>query len=42
MPKLIKTNENDIIWDLNTMKPEGKKVVIRKTISAMTIGSDLS
>ena len=42
MSKLIKTDVSDIIGDLNSMKPERQKVAIRKIISAMTIGRDVS
>ena len=37
-----KTNSSDIIEELNSLKPERQKVVIKKIISAMTIGRDVS
>jgi len=37
-----KTDSNDIIEELNSLKPERQKVVIKKIISAMTIGRDVS
>ena len=42
MSKVVKTDVNDIIGDLNSMKPERQKIAIKKIISAMTIGRDVS
>ena len=42
MSKVVKTDVNDIIGDLNSMKPERQKAAIKKIIAAMTIGRDVS